>query len=65
MEGVDLWPSGNRLQGRDLEAMCSGVFTQKCVMAEDGYSVKFVSGGGKGTTATWAIVIKKEEPEVE
>ena len=65
MKGVDGWPSGKRVQGRDFEAICSGVFTQRWVMAKDGCSVKFVSREGKGTAATWAIVIKKEEPEVE
>jgi hypothetical protein len=65
MKGYSAWPSGPRLQGRDLEAMCSGVFTERWVMAEGGYSVKFVSKEGKGTEAKLAIVIKADGPEVE
>ena len=65
MKGVIGWPNGDRLQGRDLEALCSGVFTERWVDAEGGCSVKFVRKASKGTQANWMIVIKKEEPEVE
>jgi hypothetical protein len=65
MNGVDLWPNGARLQSRDLERLCGGVFTQRWVCAEGGYSVMFVSRGGKGTAANWSIVIRTDEPEVE
>jgi len=65
MRGIAGWPGGDRLQGRDLEGMCSGIFIQREVMADGDYGVKFESKGSKGTKAKWAIVIKKVEEEVE
>ena len=65
MKGVQGWPEGERLQGRDLEGLCSGIFTEQVVMADEDYGVIFQRKASKGTAAKWTIVIEKMEQEVE
>jgi hypothetical protein len=65
MKGVHGWPEGKRLQGRDLEGLCSGIFSEQVVMADEDYGVKFERKASKGTAAKWTIVIEKMEQEVE
>ncbi|MBT3330936.1 MAG: AAA family ATPase [Rhodospirillaceae bacterium] len=65
MKGVHGWPEGKRLQGRDLEGLCSGIFSEQVVMADEDYGVIFERKASKGTAAKWTIVIEKMEQEVE
>ena len=65
MNGVPEWPEGDRLQGRNLENLCCGIFTERAVPTGTGFDVKFVCRKGKKTNGRWIIVIKKVEQKVE
>jgi hypothetical protein len=65
MKGVFGWPTGDRLQSRNLEKLCGGVFTHNGIMANNEYSVAFKSRKARGTSGKWSIVIKETNDEVE
>jgi hypothetical protein len=65
MAGDPGWPAGKRLQGRDLERICDGIFTRKAIRADAEYGVKFECDKGRKTNRRWTIVIEKTGHDIE